>query len=142
MKLNKKTKTADVFCKAEVYGGSMLYRRNPSWETKPEANHGYADCLWRTSIGAITYNDDVLIQGVMNCFVKATKKNIFGKKYDYVQAFRHIQDASKFHNYCDGIIDKKPKLDVSRDQIIMGLTAMKLCRLSYHTEHKQKEYVI
>jgi len=77
--------------------------------TKNDKDNGKGDALWRTAISYIAYNDDNLKKGLLSCFRKFTMIN--RNKYWY-------QGSRYCDRYCED--------DVSRDQTILALSALKI----------------
>lgn len=86
---------------------NMMLRKNEDWN--PDGDYGKGDALWRTSLSYIAYKAPMLKDGILSCFRKF--KMINKKKYLY-------QGSRCFDRYCED--------DVSRDQIIMAISALKI----------------
>ena len=91
----------------------MFYTPPMPWE-EYDSEHGEFrgefDSLWRTSLAYITYGDQDLKEAIVKCFRKFTMINFPGK-YWY--------QASRASN-------RYGEDDVSRDQVILALVALKL----------------
>lgn len=81
-------------------GKTRYYVDNGMMRERP---HDCGDCLWRTSIAYITYKDEVLKDGMVNCTKWISSK--------HVQYYRSVEQNDN---------------DVSRDQVTMFLVAMAL----------------
>lgn len=94
-----------------------------SWEG---SDQGKGDALWRTSVAYIAYGDPILKTAILKCFRKFTMIN--RKKYWY--------QASRCY-------DRYREDDVSRDQVIMAMIALKfnddLNELKEITDHLPKK---
>jgi len=90
---------------------NMVYDTYPSWKGKDYSEFaGKGDSLWRTSVAYITYGDEDLLKGITQCF---RKFDMINKKDKY-----WYQVSRSSNRYSED--------DVSRDQTIMALTALKL----------------
>lgn len=89
---------------------NMMYSTPYPWNGPYEEFSGHGDALCRTALAYITYKDKDLKVGILNCFRKFTMIN-YPKKYWY--------QASRCSN-------RYREDDVSRDQIILALSALKI----------------
>lgn len=86
---------------------NMMLEKNEDWN--PDGDNGKGDALWRTSISYIAYKNKSLKEGILSCFRKFSMIN--HTKYWY-------QGARCFNRHCED--------DVSRDQTILALSALKI----------------
>jgi len=74
-----------------------------------DSDLGFGDCLWRTSMAYIAYGDSRLKKGIIKSFRKFTMANKKGYWYQASRCYNRYQED-----------------DVSRDQVILALAALKL----------------
>ena len=84
-----------------VDNNNMMLTKPYYWDTNNDNHKG--DALWRTSLAYIAYAHPNLKKGVLSCFKQ---------KGDYIQAYRYPEEGYE--------------KDVSRDQVIMALCALKI----------------
>lgn len=100
----------------------MLYEIIPSWvdfdnDINSELEEEKHNALWRTGLACIIYDDVELIEGVKRCF----------RRYDF-EGKKHKEDETP-KKYRYQACRCNPRLweeDVSRDQVIMGITALEI----------------
>jgi len=86
----------------------MMLKQNEIWNL--DGDYGIGDALWRTSVAYIAYKNSMLKEGILQCFRKFTMINYKNK---------HWYQASRAYN-------RYREDDVSRDQIILALAALKI----------------
>lgn len=86
---------------------NMMLQKNADWDFN--GDNGKGDALWRTAVSYIAYGSNTLKDGILQCFRKFTMIN--KKKYWY-------QGSRAFDRYRED--------DVSRDQTILALSALKV----------------
>ncbi len=86
----------------------MMYRLHPSWDHENKGGDGKHDCLWRTALAYITYGDEELLDGIIECY-----KPIGNTE---TQAMKYYQVCRESTGY--------GAENVSRDQVIMSLVAL------------------
>ncbi len=100
----------------------MLYEVIPGWvdwdnDINNELHFEKHNALWRTALACIIYDDDDLVEGVKRCF----------RRYDFEAKVHKSGEIPKFYKYqacrCNPRMWEE---DVSRDQVIMGITALEL----------------
>lgn len=85
----------------------MMLEKNEEWDTS--GDNGIGDALWRTSLSYVAYKDPSLKEAILSCFRKFTMINKDGKHW-----YQGSRSADRFRED-----------DVSRDQTILALSALK-----------------
>jgi hypothetical protein len=112
----------------------MLYEIIPSWvdfdnDINNELEEEKHNALWRTGLACIIYDDNDLIEGVKNCF----------RRYDFGgKLYKNDEKPKKYYYQPCRCNPRLWEEDVSRDQIIMGITALELKKPEYAKEIANK----
>ena len=89
----------------------MMYEHGWPWSAKEgERNVGLGDALWRTSLAYITWKDNDIKEGIIGCFRKVKKNHHFKKEF-----YQPMRATGRYGED-----------DVSRDQVTMAFTALKI----------------
>lgn len=87
---------------------NMMYEKPKPWDGDGSEFGGKGDSLWETSIAYITYGDADLKNSILKCF----------RKFSMIDKNGYLYQASRASN-------RYGEDDVSRDQVILALTALK-----------------
>ena len=85
----------------------IMLRRNPGWE--PDGDHGEGEGLWRTGLAYIAYGKEIIKKGILECYRPFDMINRETKQY-----YQAMRSTGRYRED-----------DVSRDQTIMSLAALK-----------------
>jgi len=89
----------------------MMYEHGWPWSAKEgEKNVGLGDALWRTGLAYITWKDTDIKEGIIGCFRKVKKNHHFKKEF-----YQPMRATGRYGED-----------DVSRDQVTMAFTALKI----------------